>query len=53
MKVLKTGSDREKKSFLVLHIQELKIYSGRLIGQHLTKGDTKNAWRKTSRAKCD
>ena len=59
MKVVKAESDRkfdestkgrkwqEKKSFLVLHFQELKIYSGRLIGQHLTKGDTKNAWRKT------
>ena len=65
MKVVKAESDRkfdestkgrkwqEKKSFLVLHFQELKIYSGRLIGQHLTTGDTKNAWRKTSRAKCD
>ena len=49
MKVVKAESDRkfdestkgrkwqEKKSFLVLHFQELKIYSGRLIGQHLTQ----------------
>ena len=59
MKVVKAESDRtvgestknrkwqEKISFLVIHFQELEIYSGRLIGQHLTTGDTKNAWRKT------